>query len=214
MNRQEFADWLEEHAAAHTTLLAQINEKIAELRRPDNGVPWDRDISGELARNPGPYTNSYLQQDGGWWPRSLPQIDGVTIHHTLSDSPHATAQHYVNKDGGRPSIPYTVWISQTGEILLCVPLTEGLWHDHTGHENTHLSVGLAGQLHLHHPADVQLEAAVKVCKWAVETLPGVTSADQVKGHRDFAQTICPGWQASDSGYWRDDFYAALRRALA
>lgn len=179
-------------------------------------VPWDKDITQELARND-TFTHAKLNRDGGWWRRELHQIDAVTIHHTLSDSPHATAQHYVNKDGGRPSIPYTLWVTQTGEILLCVPLQEGVWHDHTGHENTHLSVGMAGRLHEYRPAEVQMEATARVCAWAIKTLPGVNGIDQIKGHQDHISTQCPGWDMrkgnEGSGHWRDDFYRILEGLL-
>ena len=176
---------------------------------------WDRDISGELAINPGPYTHPTLEAQGGWWQRTLAQIDGVTIHHTLSNSPHATAENYVQKGGGRPSIPYTLWITQTGEVLKCLDFTEGNWHDHVGNENRHLSVGLAGSLHLHAPPKAQLDAAAKVSAWVIESsaLPGVTDIEQIKGHRDYVATTCPGWEANASGNWKDDFYAKLRELL-
>ena len=176
---------------------------------------FDLIITDELATNPGPYANASLQRDNGWWQRSLNQIDGVTIHHTLSDSPHATAKHYVNKGGGRPTIPYTIWITQTGEILLCVALTQGLWHNHNGHTNLQLSVGLAGRLHEYHPADVQLDAAAEVCVWAIRSndLLGVTDISQIKGHRDYFATICPGWASAASGNWKPDLYDRIEELL-
>lgn len=173
---------------------------------------WDRDISAELATNPGPYRNALLQRDGGWWRRDLDQIDGVTLHHTLSNSPHATASHYIHKGGGRPTIPYTVWVSETGEVLLCAPLEFGSWHDHTGHENTHLSVGLAGHLHLNQPSRAQLAAAARVCLWAIETLPSVTGAESIGGHADYTQTICPGWADGGRDRWKLRFFDLLEPA--
>jgi hypothetical protein len=188
---------------------------LVELLEEEPGIswPWDRDISGELATNPGPYVNYYLKRDGGWWQRRLDQIDAVTIHHTLSDSPHATAAHYVARD--HPTLPYTLWVTQDGQILKCVDLTDGLWHDHTGHANTHLSVGLAGTLHLYHPAEVQLEAVARLCAWAIKSdeLPSVTGIEQVKGHQDYIATICPGWSSNASGRWKAEFYERLRGML-
>ncbi|UCC61681.1 MAG: N-acetylmuramoyl-L-alanine amidase [Anaerolineae bacterium] len=209
------ADRLDQIVAILDTTRGEILDLAAELRRAALELPWDRDISAELATNSGPYSNEYLERDGGWWPRTLDQIDGLTFHHTLSDSPHATAEHYINKDGGRPSIPYTVWVAQTGEVLLCVDLEEGLWHDHTGHENTHLSVGLAGSLHQYHPADAQLDAAAKVAAWAIASpaLPGIRSIEQVTGHRDWVATVCPGWESAQSGYWKPELYERIERAL-
>lgn len=196
----------------------QVNAGYAlldEIESEQAAEPWDRIIIDELAHNLGPYSSVYLMRDNGWWKRTLDQIDAVTIHHTLSDSVHATAAHYVKKDGGRPTIPYTVWITQTGEILLCVPLEQGLWHDHTGHRNTHLSVGLAGSLHLYEPAEVQLKAAVRVCVWAIrsDSLPGINGVDQITGHMDHIATACPGWASAKSGHWKARFYAMLEEAL-
>lgn len=173
------------------------------------GPPWDRDISDELAHNencPGVLCN-------GWWQRTVEQINGLTFHHTLSNSPHAMARYYVTKDGGRPSIPYTIWITETGEILLCNALTEGVWHDHTGHKNTRLAVGLAGQLHIHHPSGAQLDAAAEVALWAIETLPGIKGVDQIKGHMDVGKykdnTECPGWNSHWSGFWKPELYERI-----
>lgn len=200
---------------AEDVKLLTINSLAAMLQDRSLGVPWDRDIIGELARNddcPGILAD-------GWWQRSIGQIDAVTIHHTLSDSPHVTARRYVQKGGGRPSIPYTIWISQTGEILLCNPLTDGCWHDHTGHRNTHLSVGLAGELHKYRPSTVQLLAAVRVCKWAIRNkgIPLVSGIEQITGHMDWYSTVCPGWldegEGRPSGEWRSFFYGLLKEAL-
>lgn len=169
------------------------------------GEPF-RDIVDELARN----DNCPGSLKDGWWQRTLDQIVGLTFHHTLSDSPHNTAKYYVKKDGGRPSIPYTIWITQTGEVLLCNPLTDGCWHDHTGHRNTRLSVGLAGRLHEYRPAQVQLEAAVRVVKWATEHPEMNITGDTVKGHMDVGtfkgRTECPGWDSPASDFWKDDLY--------
>lgn len=204
-------------AEARRHLRAVRRHAVKGLAALDDDVPapWHRDISAELARNPGPYTSKYLQDDGGWWQRRVSQIDGVTIHHTLSNSPYATAAHYVTKEGGRPTIPYTIWVTQTGEILLCVPLTEGLWHDHTGAHNTHLSVGMAGTLHLYQPADAQLNAAAAVAAWAVQSpqLPLVRGVRQIKGHMDYISTACPGWNREASGLWKADFYYQLKGLL-
>jgi len=184
-----------------------------EEEAPPDPLPlpmvWDRDISAELATNercPPPL------QDG-WWSRTLEQIDGLTFHHTLSHSPHATARNYVRKGGGRPSLPYTLWVTETGEILKCGALTAGCWHDHTGHENTHLSVGLAGSLHQVEPSEAQLDAAAKVAAWAVRH-PGMNVAlDTVNGHGDYYSTVCPGWGSAASGNWRPRLYRRIRQRL-
>jgi hypothetical protein len=215
---------------------AQVAQVIAEFLGSDwtayrvldddpPPVPWSQDITAELAYNDGPYESDALTKDNGWWKREPDQMDGATIHHTYSDSPHATAR-YCTANKGVPSIQYHIWVSQTGEVLLCAPLTWGMWHDSTGHQNTHLSIGLAGKLHQYKPAEVQLQAAVEVCAWAIATFPKVKSIAQVKGHDGWVQvyhdqgyykergirtpwTVCPGWDAEASGKWKADFYDLL-----
>jgi hypothetical protein len=216
---------------------AQVAHVIAEFLGPDWSacrvldddekppVPWSQDISAELAYNKGPYEVDGLNDNNGWWKREPDEMDGATIHHTFSDSPHATARYCANTKGV-PSIQYHIWISQTGEVLLCAPLTWGIYHDSTGFQNTHLSIGLAGRLHEYRPADVQLQAAADVSAWAISALPKVKSIAQVKGHRGWVQvyhdqgyykdrdlptpwTICPGWDAEASGHWKKAFYDLL-----
>lgn len=188
-------------------------------------VPWDRDIIAELDANPGPYGHTTLDAQHGWWKRTLDQIDALTFHHTLSNSPHATATYIAlqksNGQGiGHPTTEYTIWITETGEILLCVPLTEGLWHDHTGNKNTHLSVGLAGRLHENRPSDPQLEAAARVGAWAVlsSILPSISGIEQIKGHMDYTDTQCPGWDErtgnTGSGFWKPDLYDLIEQELS
>lgn len=193
-----------------------ISAKLALTEPPSE--PWTKDLRYKLAYYPGPYRNANLQRDSGWWQRELSDINLVTYHHTLSDSPHAFARYYIQKEGGRPTIPYTIWITQTGEILLCVNLTDGNWHDHTGHRNVHLSVGLAGRLHEYHPAGVQLDAAAKVGAWAVQCglFPKLTykGIKGLVGHMDVGtyknRTECPGWASSRSGHWKPELYDRFR----
>lgn len=174
--------------------------------------PWDDVIIDQLAHNddcPSPLQN-------GWWQRTLDQIDAVTIHHTYgSHDPYALAASYIHKEGGRPSIPYTVWVQKNGTILLCNALTEGCWHDHTGHKNTHLSIGMAGMLNEVPPTDDQLRATARVCKWAIQSdqLPGIGSIFDITGHMDWTATSCPGWASDETGNWEDDFYRILRAML-
>jgi len=150
----------------------------------------------------------------GWWRRELEDIVGLTFHHTLSYSPWATAAHYIRKGGGRPSIPYTLWICGCGMVLQCGNFRDGCWHDHTGHRNVHLSVGLAGTLHKYRPTVAQLDAAAAVAAWAVCNPDFNISRDQVRGHSDYTATICPGWEARASGYWRHDLMAEVLRLLS
>jgi len=189
---------------------------------------WDRDIRSELATNPNP-TNPPV-----WWKRKLDQIDVLTIHHTLSDSPHATFQNYLSRR--RPTGPYTFWITQTGDVLLCVDPELGIWHDHTGFYvtqdgrklwgNSHLSVGMAGRLHEYTPADVQLERTARFVADVMrgDMFPSIDSVGCIAGHMDVGtykdRTQCPGWWVVKNGKqipsgdrWKMKFYNMIREEL-
>lgn len=174
---------------------------------------WDVDISARLAINGGPYVNDKLKASGGWWKRTLDQIDALTFHHTMSHDPDALARYYVKAD--HPTMPYTLWIDSAGQVLKCVDLTEGLWHDHTGHENVHLSVGLAGSLHILPPTEAQFQAAAKVAVWAIESpnLPGITEIGDITGHMDWVETACPGWNSTQSGHWEGKLFKLINKML-
>lgn len=188
-------------------------------------VLWDRDITNELATSPNP-TNPPV-----WWKRRPDQIDVLTIHHTLSDSPHATFENYI-RTRHRPTGPYAIWITQTGDALLCVDPELGIWHDHTGFYvkqdgrklwgNSHLSVGMAGRLHEYVPADVQLRRTVKFVADVIkgDMFPSIDSIDCIKGHMDYYPTQCPGWWETEYGRripggdrWETRFYDMIREEL-
>lgn len=191
---------------------AELVNRLVEMISPED-VPWDRNIINDLARN---YNCPGLLKNG-WWQRTIDQISHVTVHHTKSDSVHAFTEWYVGT--GRPSTPYSIWVTQTGEILLCNALTEGNWHDHTGHKNIHLSIGMAGNLHIHTPCDVQLHATAEVCAWVINNsdIPLVDGVDKIKGHLDWYNTACPGWlgtgEGKPSGFWKPRFYKILNEWL-
>lgn len=169
--------------------------------------PWSRDISSELPTNencPGILAD-------GWWQRTPDQIRSICFHHTCGwTDPHLLAAWYIQKDGGRPSTPYSIWISASGEVLLCNQLEVGCWHNHAGHENVDLSVALAGSLHIDYPPPAQLDAAARVAAWAIQSplLPLVSDISCIKGHRDFYPTKCPGWDDCDP-HWRANLYTRI-----
>ena len=181
---------------------------------PEPGhAPWE-DWRDKMPTNPTPDASALIAKRGGWWKRELSDIDGITIHHTLSHDPIAMAAYIVKplaKGGkGHATTQYHVWITKDGRALYCVDLTEGLWHDHCGDLNTHISIGMAGSLHTSKPPVAQLRKAAQVVAYLMDKY-GVLVAN-VAGHNDWAlkcsgvKTDCPGW---DRMGWRSEFYTAL-----
>lgn len=219
-------------------LLMQLQGSVAMvhnmLPHPD-AAPWDEVLVGKLPTNPGPYGYKVLNDNGGWWQREYEEVDGCSVHHTYgSASILAMNKYYMGKSGGHPTMPYSIWISENGKIYLCVDLHQGLWHDHTGYKNTHISIGMAGTLHTGFPEETQLAATAKVCAWFINSpiFPGVKGPDHIKGHREWVHTyadrgyypagkipytVCPGWKTSSlpggEDRWKARFGIALLEAL-
>ena len=170
-------------------------------REEEEALPYI-DIVDEMPVNQNPTAPD------AWWVRTPEQITGITVHHTMSHDARATAR-YCTDVKGRPSIQYHFWVAREGEVYLCAPLEWGMWHDHCGHENPNVSVGLAGRLHEAKPSEVQLQAAARIVAWLMEKYN--VPLPEVQGHNDrYAGTICPGWDHAD---WREDFYTALDEEL-
>lgn len=160
------------------------------------------DIIEELPVNPDP------KHPERWWMRELSHIRGITIHHTLSHNPVNVARYVIEKKG-RPTLPYHFWVSTGGECWLCVPLHYGMWHDHTGHRNVNISIGMAGHLHKVKPKPGQLMRTVILVAYLMKEFD--IPVEQVQGHKDrYSGTICPGWDAMG---WRDWFYSTLKGKL-
>jgi N-acetyl-anhydromuramyl-L-alanine amidase AmpD len=179
---------------------------------PD-GAPWE-DWRDKMPVNPTPDASALITKRGGWWQRALSDIDGITIHHTLSHDPIATASWIVKPkvQGGKghATTQYHVWITKDGRALWCVGFEHGLWHDHCGDLNKHISIGLSGSLHVAKPPTAQLRKAAQVVAYLMARFD--IRVANVAGHNDWAmkcsgvKTDCPGW---DRAGWRSEFYAAL-----
>jgi len=198
----------------HADTPEEFAQAVYDYYNPPTGFPpvWDDDITYDLPRR----TDCSLFPDGTWPQRTLIQIDGVTAHHVGSDAtPLQVATAYLQKDGCRPSIPYTIWIEKDGTILKCNPLEDAGLHDNTsGYTtvNTHLSVGLAGALHIDYPTEAQYNALVKVIFWCVDNPEMNVIRERVKGHMDYISTQCPGWkEGSNTGAdrWKCELYGRL-----
>jgi len=179
----------------------EIVDRRAEFAKIVNTKPFHRDFIrtfGELATT---------------WPTRM-EVTGVTIHHTLSHSPTATAG-YITRSKGYPTTQYSYWVSADDgcPVYWCLADHVACWHDHTGRLQTTMSVGMAGSLHKVAPSIEQMEACAKLCKVLMDRYH--FGVDQVQGHNDRAKLVkpkpvrtdCPGWDAAG---WRNAFYAILR----
>lgn len=179
---------------------------------PEPGPPWT-DMRADFPVNSAPDDPYFVANRlTDWWHRAGGQLDIITIHHTLSHNPLGIANYITrpvhNGGKGRPTTEYTFWVSIEGAVLYCVDIARGVWHDHTGHRNTHISVGLAGRWDYEQPPLVQLRACAALCLHLMAEYPSIQA---VRGHSDFYATACPGW---NNAGWRNAFYALLSPAVS
>lgn len=175
---------------------------------------WIVDMSAELPVNHAPDHPYLVERGWKWWPmRRAEDVEGITLHHTMSHSVVATAAYCSRSlaQGGKgyPSIQYHFWVG-SGDgcpIFLCAPVEWALWHDHTGAHPKTISVGLDGQRHKVRPPGEQLEATARLVRFLMMEY-GV-GLEEVQGHNDrYRGTVCPGWDVLG---WRDEFYGILAR---
>lgn len=195
---------------------------IAEsLAAEIEGAPAWTDIRARMPVNPAP-DEAWLKANGitDWWERTPEQITGITIHHVASNGDPFVSARYITKpvaQGGKglPRMQYNFWIEPSGEILYCLDVKYGPWHDNCGHQNKHVSIALNGALHKTRPTQAALTAAARLVVWLMEEY-GI-QIENVLGHNEWAirclnrttnYTICPGWTYMPP-FWKNDFYAAL-----
>lgn len=184
------------------------------------GVPW-RDVTAQMPINEEPFHPDFVRwlkpKYGNVWPtRELSSIAGVSLHHSMSHSPQATAR-YCCFTKGYPSIQYHLWVS-AGEgcpVYLCAPLEWMIWNDSSGGWQPVVSVAMAGRWDHDAPSQEQIETTAVLCSYlAGQFFRGERS--NIRGHKDRARrgvTVCPGWDGPNVhrsvDLWRSRFYEAL-----
>ncbi|MBN2389297.1 MAG: N-acetylmuramoyl-L-alanine amidase [Anaerolineae bacterium] len=206
----------------NAVLLREIADGLAHEHAP--GAPVWTDIRDALPVNLAP-DDPWLVANGitDWWKRTPAQITGITIHHVASNGDPFVTARYITKpqaQGGKglPRTQYNFWIQPTGEIICCLDVTYGPWHDNCGHRNEHVSIALNGALHKTRPTQAALTAAARLVVWLMDEY-GI-DGQNVLGHNEWAMrclnrttnyTICPGWTYIPP-FWKNDFYAAVDEA--
>ena len=131
----------------------------------------------------------------------------ITIHHTASRQKEKTSIEQKMRDlqafsqtastlsTGKlkpawPDVPYHFYIAADGRIA------EGRKIDYVGDTNTeydptgHILVVLEGNFEIEQPAGKQLQSLRELVSWLAHEWN--VRAGDIKGHRDYARTACPG----------------------
>lgn len=185
---------------------AQMDLKTVVDQLSYVGDPWTNHIA-EMPINHNPFHPDILRRKMKfWYIRELIDIKGITIHHTMSHSPLATAK-YCCFTKGYPTGQYAFWVSQGDgcPVYQLADLSWIVWHDNTGAYQSNISVGMAGDLSVKEPPQEQIDATANLVAYLMCTYS--IPIDNVEGHRGrWRGTDCPGW---DLMHWRNKFYDKL-----
>lgn len=152
-------------------------------------------------------------QYGHYDPRSLADVEGVTIHYTagpLGQSVDAIAAYQISLAAAGqtgtghpfPAIAYHLVVDGAGNVHYCNDLDTVTWHK-PGRNDTYVGLCFTGT---GNPTDAQLDGLAKAILWA-GAFVGRPLA--IEGHKDGYATACPGagWPG-----WRPMLDHAIERA--
>jgi hypothetical protein len=193
---------------------------------PGLGIYWHNSALETLSFNMAPDNPDFLERHWLFWKsRTVDSITGISIHHAGGDwSLQAIADYQTNPyDGGKtgrgyPWMQYHWFVRQAPphDVILCAPLTWGMWNDHTNIDdiNYNIAICMQGRWDNKVPPVGQIQAVTKLCSWLMWKYN--ISIDEVQGHTERAglndegrlKTVCPGW---NSTAWKDQFYQELEQ---
>lgn len=143
--------------------------------------------------------------------RTLAQIRSLVIHHTATDPSvgiEAIARKHVNELGW-PGIGYHFVIDADGQIYQTNDLTTISFH---ARQANPFAVGIAfcGNFDEAIPTNAQLESGGRLCAYLLRELS--LPLENVRGHRAFVSTECPGRNWAEGTVWRDMLIERIKRA--
>lgn len=156
------------------------------------------DLTGDAYLNPVPAV-----YDNGTHIRDVGQIKSISIHHDATPRPHdydsvaryrqEAAQHYERLG---PGLQYHFKIDNTGVIFKTRPLETWLYAVGSDENPTNLAICLDGYFHPPYnekPTREQYEALGQLLVILCEQHPEFPATyPDVRPHRDFSSTACPG----------------------
>lgn len=137
-----------------------------------------KDVSGVLEKH---QTKKYNKRD-------LSKVKYIVVHHSATDfgSPMVFAKHHVQKKGW-PGIGYHFVIDKDGTTFVTNPIDTLSYH--VARNNTPcIGICLIGNFDKYEPTKEQLVSLDQIIYSLQTILPNL----EVRGHRDFKSTSCPG----------------------
>ena len=132
-------------------------------------------------------------------------VERITVHHTaaeITDNRVAIARLRQHQDWhmshGWPDLAYHFMVDRHGNVYEGRPV-DAVGDTFTEYDPTgHLLVCFEGHLDIQDPSPAQLSAMMRLVAWATQIHS--VRATNIAGHRDWADTTCPG----KNMYWRLD----------
>ena len=137
-----------------------------------------KDVSGMLEKH---QSKKYSKRD-------LSKVKYIVVHHSATDfgSPMVFAKHHVQNNGW-PGIGYHFVIDKDGNIFATNPIDTLSYH--VARNNTPcIGICLVGNFDKEEPGEKQLNSMALVIDCLQIIMPNL----EVRGHRDFKSTSCPG----------------------
>ena len=129
--------------------------------------------------------------------RRLDQIKYFVIHHSGNDGDvYSASRYHISKDW--PGISYTFWISSLGEIYTTNDL-DTISYGVANNNTRCLSICVQGNFDDKMPNEAQLRSLTEL----ISRLNNLIGKREVKVHRDFVNTGCPG---NKLDIWIDNTY--------
>ena len=143
--------------------------------------------------------------------RALAQIQQLVIHHSGAD-PSIGVQMIARKhveDHGWPAIGYHFVVEAGGKIFQTNDLTTVSYHARQANATT-LGIAFSGNFNASVPTPAQVEAGGRLCAYLLQELS--LPLDNVRGHKAFVPTDCPGKNWVEGLAWRDSLMRGIRVA--
>jgi hypothetical protein len=140
--------------------------------------------------------------------RAMSDIKNLIVHHTAAPAsvgPEAIARYQV-KEHGWPGIGYHFMIMADGTIDQTNGLATISYHAQKANASS-VGIAFAGNFMGIGPTEAQLKAGGRLLTHLVQLL-GVPK-ENIKGHKDFVATQCPGDQWDTGLAWRDQLLAQV-----
>ncbi|MFQ5854292.1 MAG: peptidoglycan recognition family protein [Anaerolineae bacterium] len=143
--------------------------------------------------------------------RTLAQVQQIVIHHTATDPSvgiEAIATKHVDELGW-PGIGYHFVIDAGGRIYQTNNLTTVSFHARQANPTT-VGITFSGNFDEAMPTEAQLAGGGRLCAYLLRELS--LPLENVRGHKDFVSTGCPGRNWVEGAFWRDALIAQIQNA--